>query len=542
MIQQWKTVAEFECDEQQKYIVFRFLKYYSTGMLVATFISILLSVFEIYTVQRLVTGAKMADIFLNNPDIEYVKKYTTPQCWPNLQLNNHDIAMMIRNITEGVEGFQAFEAQDPNYRHDFNFLYDQIEYGNTHEVMNSVAFLWRDFRSGYLFSPKEVSTYYCLLVIRSLVSLLTIVLIYYLYQYYAHLIKLYMMKNLLPEGSKLLNIPLFRNFLFYATVYSLHSPPIFHKTIFNHLLYPYQLVTFIRLLTVLKYLREHHPMRYNRMTEILCTLSSTRLDTHFLIKSPFLRTPLKAITTCYTGIVLIATFCVFSIEKWGVKSTCPSLSDTWWLVMVTTTNLGFGDILAGNTLSRLIITTVSILGIVMMALLVNYVSEIMVIPPDEKRIMGFYEKHRMYQLRRVAAANLIKASFRRYRSKCKVQDLFTERMTLTEGSKFEDAEGQKKRVSKEVKKSLKLFEGNLNKALYQSKIFEIDYQHQFRHWLKIKSQTQAIHNTLEKGFAVDDTAILSFYKILIILNRVSIHSKKNFASSLQHISPENLTT
>ena len=48
-----------------------------------------------------------------------------------------------------------------------------------------------------------------------------------------------------------------------------------------------------RLFHILKYMREHHPMRYNRLTEVLKTVSSVKLSTAFLLKSYFLKRPLE---------------------------------------------------------------------------------------------------------------------------------------------------------------------------------------------------------------------------------------------------------
>ena len=49
-----------------------------------------------------------------------------------------------------------------------------------------------------------------------------------------------------------------------------------------------------RLFHILKYMREHHPMRYNRLTEVLKTVSSVKLSTAFLLKSYFLKRPLAS--------------------------------------------------------------------------------------------------------------------------------------------------------------------------------------------------------------------------------------------------------
>ena len=47
-------------------------------------------------------------------------------------------------------------------------------------------------------------------------------------------------------------------------------------------------MTFLRLYHLIKYMREHHPMRYNRMTEILKNLGSVTMSSSFLLKSHFL--------------------------------------------------------------------------------------------------------------------------------------------------------------------------------------------------------------------------------------------------------------
>ena len=76
-------------------------------------------------------------------------------------------------------------------------------------------------------------------------------------------------------------------YLFYSAKYlitlhileRLHVPPLTTK-----LKSEWQLITFIRLYHIIKFLREHHPMRYNRMTEILKTVASIKLSSTFLLK------------------------------------------------------------------------------------------------------------------------------------------------------------------------------------------------------------------------------------------------------------------
>merc|ERR1711881_297518 len=47
--------------------------------------------------------------------------------------------------------------------------------------------------------------------------------------------------------------------------------------------------------------------------------------------------------------------------------------------------------------------------------------------------------------------------------------------------------------------------------MHEARIYEIDYQHYYHHWLKIKSQAAIIHHNLAKGFTQEDTAIQATY-------------------------------
>ena len=68
-----------------------------------------------------------------------------------------------------------------------------------------------------------------------------------------------------------------------------------------------------RLFHILKYMREHHPMRYNRLTEVLKTVSSVKLSTAFLLKSYFLKRPLER----------------FKLFMWVTKMCITAMSMTW---------------------------------------------------------------------------------------------------------------------------------------------------------------------------------------------------------------------
>ena len=51
----------------------------------------------------------------------------------------------------------------------------------------------------------------------------------------------------------------------------------------------------------------------------------------------------------------------------------------------------------------------------------------------------------------------------------------------------------------------------LRDYMHDAKIFEIDYQQQYQHWLKIKAKASQIQYELQKGFTQEDTAIQATY-------------------------------
>ena len=169
-------------------------------------------------------------------------------------------------------------------------------------------------------------------------------------------------------------------------------------------------------------MREHHPMRYHRMTEILKTVASVKLSSTFLLKSYFLKKPLPMLMALYFfnlfavgyigkffNIMMTQLYClVFALER--SHGTCMLYKDVVWMIGVTITNLGFGDFtprlgfdlcisqfIISSLVSRCMICMLSLFGIFQTALIVGVLSEALVIPPDEKRILASVEKQREFQ-------------------------------------------------------------------------------------------------------------------------------------------------
>ena len=93
--------------------------------------------------------------------------------------------------------------------------------------------------------------------------------------------------------------------------------------------------------------------------------------------------------------VFAVGYIVFALER--AAGTCMEYDDVVWMMGVTITNLGFGDFTPSFWVSRVIISLLSLLGIFQTALIVGVLSETLVIPPDEKRILASVEKQSKFQ-------------------------------------------------------------------------------------------------------------------------------------------------
>ena len=98
--------------------------------------------------------------------------------------------------------------------------------------------------------------------------------------------------------------------------------------------------------------------------------------------------------------------------NWALWSE--TIKDVIWMMSVTITNLGFGDFTPSNWISRLLVSTLALFGIFQTALIVGVLSEALVIPPEEKRILASLEKQRLEKIRRNTAASLIQWAWRVY--------------------------------------------------------------------------------------------------------------------------------
>ena len=119
-----------------------------------------------------------------------------------------------------------------------------------------------------------------LFAVRVLISALTVLTMGLVWWYQELERRLLVVRHHLSQNVSLFCSPLMASFVLELFINGIHLPPGFESPVVPE----FQLFIFIRIYHVVKYLREHHPMRYHRMTEILKTISSVKLSSTFLLK------------------------------------------------------------------------------------------------------------------------------------------------------------------------------------------------------------------------------------------------------------------
>lgn len=73
--------------------------------------------------------------------------------------------------------------------------------------------------------------------------------------------------------------------------------------------------------------------------------------------------------------------------------------DTVWMLIITMTTVGFGDLTPKTMLGRFCVGITAIVGIFLMALFISLVNEALMLQRREKRILAYVENQGMSILR-----------------------------------------------------------------------------------------------------------------------------------------------
>ena len=190
-------------------------------------------------------------------------------------------------------------------------------------------------------------------------------------------------------------------------VMSIHIPPLFDC----HVKPEYQLIVLIRLIQITKLLKQNSRIQQRVVSKMLGGLASLqKISTLrvYLLSHPW---------TCLIGAYFFSTFVLgyvtFVIERAVSEQTDPATQNyqdylsTLWMMFVTITSLGFGDVVPKSNFGRLIITLVSVGGVLLAGVFISTTQQFLQIPDKEKRLFETMKLTQLCKDRIVCAARTI---------------------------------------------------------------------------------------------------------------------------------------
>lgn len=149
-------------------------------------------------------------------------------------------------------------------------------------------------------------------VVKSMLSVLSLLTSITIYQMSVNELKYLVVKNIYHESERFVMTSLFPSCLLEVVICLLHVPPLLDYYGLPHEL---QLLVFLRLYLVAKYVREHNMFVDNQATALFASVTQTEISSIFLVKAYFLKFPFRIILTFYLLNIFLGGYLVHAIER-----------------------------------------------------------------------------------------------------------------------------------------------------------------------------------------------------------------------------------
>ncbi|XP_028400245.1 intermediate conductance calcium-activated potassium channel protein 4-like [Dendronephthya gigantea] len=242
--------------------------------------------------------------------------------------------------------------------------------------------------------------------IKCIISLLTLLICINVYLTYVSICKFNIARNLLPDSATVFNSNLLVYYLLESCMCLFHVPPLADR--YLGMPYKLQLLVLMRMYVIARYMKEHNQFTRNKTCLFLASVTRTELSNMFLFKTFLKRMPFRVIVTTYLLNIFLGAYILYVVEEKD------SYLDSTWMVIVTMTTLGYGDVVPVTLIGRLIAGLMSVLGIFLMALLISVIHETLQLSQSEKRILAHLENADHNNEKKTAAAKLIQSYWRFY--------------------------------------------------------------------------------------------------------------------------------
>lgn len=167
-------------------------------------------------------------------------------------------------------------------------------------------------------SPNDLRTIFdnpfrlAAVVVKSTLSVLSLLTSITIYRINVNELGYLVVRNIYHESEKFVMTSLFPSCLLEVAICLFHVPPLFD---YYGMPYELQLLVFLRLYLIAKYMKEHNMFVDNQATALFASVTQTEISSIFLVKAYFLKFPFRLIFTFYSLNIFLGGYFVYVIDR-----------------------------------------------------------------------------------------------------------------------------------------------------------------------------------------------------------------------------------
>jgi hypothetical protein len=152
----------------------------------------------------------------------------------------------------------------------------------------------------------------------------------------------------------------------------------------------------------------------NEKTRLIGLMNNVDISYHFIGKA-MLRDSLLTLLFVFVMSVATLSYAMLVFERpIGPNTNLDLFENSIWLIIITMTTVGYGDIYPQTPMGRYIAVIAALLAVVLVALAVGAVTDRLTLSRDESKVLEFIDNIRNKQERKVAAAKMLQNGWRAY--------------------------------------------------------------------------------------------------------------------------------
>jgi len=155
--------------------------------------------------------------------------------------------------------------------------------------------------------------------------------------------------------------------------------------------------------------------------DVFFSLNKTLLDDSFLLKST-MTTSLSAVIGMFAMQIVLYSYMLMMFERATSEGPLQNFTNSVWLVIVTMTTVGYGDIFPTTRLGRLVAVSASFSALIMIAICINIVQSSLEMSRADRKVVEKNERRSLIRETRMSAGKLILASLRVQHERFKERD------------------------------------------------------------------------------------------------------------------------